>query len=73
MKNTKLLENLKTLQDLKFEIYKRCSNSIDYHNFNVLTLNLPNQTIDLADFYKKHNQEHSIEEIAGLIINEYGL
>ncbi|KRK79736.1 hypothetical protein [Companilactobacillus nodensis] len=73
MNNTKLLDNLKTLQDLKFEIYNRSTKAIDYRNFNVLTLNLPNKTIDIADFYKKHYREYSIEEIAGLIVAKYEL
>lgn len=63
-------DNLKVLQDLKFLIYDFSNHRIDFHNFDILTLELPSKQIDLAGTYHTQKNDHTIEEIAWSIIND---
>lgn len=70
MNGIDLHDNLKVLQDLKFLIYDLSNHRIDFHNFDILTLDLPTKQIDLAGTYQIQKKDHTIEEIAWSIIND---
>ncbi|MHC9533581.1 hypothetical protein ACVPPR_09260 [Dellaglioa sp. L3N] len=70
MNGTEVHDNLKMLQDLKFLIYKFSDYRVDFHNFDILTLDLPTKQIDLSLAYQTHKKDHTIEEIAWSIIKD---
>lgn len=63
-------DNLKVLQDLKSILYDFSNHRIDFHNFDILTLDLPTKQIDLVSAYQAQKIDHTIEEIAWSIIND---
>lgn len=67
-----LEKTLLDLQNLKFEIFVSARYSLDYHCFKLLTLELPNKTINLADLYHL-NKSASIEALAHQIVATYDL
>ncbi|MHC9537544.1 hypothetical protein ACVQ8P_07105 [Dellaglioa sp. BT-FLS60] len=70
MNGTEVHDNLKMLQDLKFLIYKFSDYRVDFHNFDILTLDLPTKQIDLSLAYQTQKKDHTIEEIAWSIIKD---
>lgn len=69
----KILENIKKLQDLKFEIYDRSFHKIDFHDFGVLNLKSSNKDIHLDEIYNTYKDEYSLSEIADIVIKRYEL
>lgn len=68
-----IFDNLKKLQDLKFLIYELSHRRVDFHDFNVLTLDHRLQPIELDVEYKNLKKDHTIEQIAWFIIKKYDL
>lgn len=68
-----LLYNIKKLQDLKFEIYNRSFHKLDFHSFELFTLNIDGKDIDLSIWYSEYKSSKTIPEIAKMIIDEYKL
>lgn len=68
-----LLPNLKKLQDLKFEIFVRSQGRLDFHRFGIDQLTLPEETVDLVDWYHRYKQQLTLPEIADLIVTQYHL
>lgn len=68
-----LLYNIKKLQDLKFEIYNRSFHKLDFHSFELFTLKINENDIDLSIWYSKYKSSKSIPEIAKMIVDEYKL
>ncbi|GEO63525.1 hypothetical protein [Companilactobacillus nantensis] len=68
-----IFKNMKKLQDLKFSIYELSNRRVDFHSFDILTLqHLPNP-IQLDDEFKSLKKDHTIEQIAWSIIKKYDL
>ncbi|GKQ42225.1 hypothetical protein RD055328_01480 [Companilactobacillus sp. RD055328] len=73
MVKDRLIENIKLLQDLKFEIYSRSSN-LDFHSFDIYKIIINNdEVIDLSDWISNYKEKNSLPEIAEMIVQEYGL
>ncbi|KRK81272.1 hypothetical protein [Companilactobacillus nodensis] len=68
-----IFNNMKKLQDLKFLIYELSHHRVDFHNFDILTLNHLPDPIKLDDEYKALKKDHTIEQIAWSIIQKYKL
>lgn len=68
----KLINNIKVLQDLKFEIYSRSSN-LDFHSFNLYTLQVDDEVIDLTKWIGEFKVNQPLSEIAEMIVQEYQL
>lgn len=67
-----LEKTLLDLQNLKFEIFISAKSDLDYHYFKLLTLELPDKIIDLADLYHAHKAS-GIEALAHQIVADYNL
>ncbi|WP_125588143.1 hypothetical protein [Companilactobacillus jidongensis] len=68
-----IFQNMKKLQDLKFLIYELSHRRVDFHNFNILTLNHLPDPIKLDEEYKVLKKDHTIEQIAWSIVKKYNL
>lgn len=60
------------LQNLKFETFVSSRYGLDYHCFKLLTLELPDKTINLADLYHSHKSV-GVEVLAHHIVAIYNL
>lgn len=67
-----LEKTLLDLQNLKFEIFVSARYGLDYHCFKLLTLELPDKTINLADLYHSHKSV-GVEALAHHIVTIYNL
>lgn len=67
-----LEQTLLDLQNLKFEIFVSSRYGLDYHCFKLLTLELPDKTINLADLYHSHKSV-GVEVLAHHIVTIYNL
>ena len=67
-----LEQTLLDLQNLKFEIFVSAKYGLDYHCFKLLTLELPDKTINLADLYHAHKST-GVEALAPQIVATYDL
>ncbi|MDE3282840.1 MULTISPECIES: hypothetical protein [Lacticaseibacillus] len=67
-----LEKTLLDLQNLKFEIFISAKYGIDYHCFKLLTLELPDKSINLADLYHLH-KSMGTKALAHQIVADYNL
>lgn len=69
LKKSALEESLQKLQDIKFYIYDYAKTSLDYRQFSIFKIRLPNREIDLYN-YLKCNRKKSAQKIAQQIISD---
>lgn len=67
------LDRLQLLQDLKFLIDRDSDHRIDYKRFRIFDIKLTTGAIDLVAEYQSYASEHTLSEIAALIVQKYRL
>ncbi|NLR31620.1 hypothetical protein [Levilactobacillus tujiorum] len=67
------LDRLQLLQDLKFLIDRDSDHRIDYRRFRIFDIKLATGAIDLVAEYQSYASEHTLSEIAALIVQKYRL
>lgn len=67
------LDRLQLLQDLKFLIDRDADHRIDYRRFRIFEIRMTTGAIDLVAEYQAYAGEHTLPEIANLIVQKYRL
>jgi len=67
------LDRLQLLQDLKFLIDRDSDHRLDYRRFRIFEIRLTTGAIDLVAEYQTYASEHTLSEIADLIVQKYQL
>ncbi len=67
------IQHLQLLQDLKFLIAEYSDYRLGYQNMRIFEITVDTRHIDLVAEYHRYQPDHSLKEVAHLIVIKYHL